>query len=357
MTPYERYMAVLHGELPDRAPVSPFIMQFAAQVAGIHYQDYCRSGEALAFAQATCSRQFGYDSVNVTSDAVREFAALGGEVADFGEDSVPAAEPMPFIKDLDDLHKLRLPDPLGENGMHEQIKALQMLQRELPEQVVYGWVEAPFQESCILRDINYFMVDIRTDPTLPKEILKFVVQMETEFAYAQIDAGAKFIGVGDAIASLGSADDYAQFNFPFLSELVDRIKKRGAYIKYHACGRTKHIWPYIKQLNIDILNLDALIDFAEARAFFGDKFVLKGNVNPITELMSATPDTVREASKASFEKAGRQGRFILSPGCEVPPQTPYENLSALVESANEYCSYETGDGRRSPTSPPLAQEG
>ena len=47
MTPRERYMAVIKGELPDRAPVSPFIMQFAAQVAGIHYQDYCRSGEAL----------------------------------------------------------------------------------------------------------------------------------------------------------------------------------------------------------------------------------------------------------------------------------------------------------------------
>lgn len=344
MTPYERYIAVLKGELPDRAPVSPFIMQFAAQVAGVHYQDYCRSGEALAFAQATCVRRFGYDSVNVTSDAVREFAALGGEVADFGEDSVPAAEPMPFIQSLDDLHRLRLPDPLGDNGMHEQIKALRMLQEELPGQVVYAWVEAPFQESCILRDINYFMVDIRTDPTLPKEILKFVVEMETEFAYAQIEAGAKFIGVGDAIASLGSASDYEGFNFPYLSELVDRIKKRGAFVKYHACGRTKHIWPFIKQLNIDILNLDAVIDFGEARQFFGDKFVLKGNVNPITEMMSATPETVRSASQASFEKAGRNGRFILSPGCEVPPETPYENLEALVDSALEYCSYATDDG-------------
>jgi MtaA/CmuA family methyltransferase len=336
-------MAVLKGGLPDRAPVSPFIMQFAAQVAGVHYQDYCRSGEALAYAQAACVRRFGYDSVNVTSDAVREFAALGGEVADFGEDSVPAAEPVPFIQDLDDLRRLRLPDPLGDNGMHEQIKALRMLQKELPDQVVYGWVEAPFQESCILRDINYFMVDIRTDATLPNEILKFVVEMETQFAYAQIEAGAKFIGVGDAIASLGSADDYARFNFPYLSELVNRIKGRGAYIKYHACGRTKHIWPFVKQLNIDILNLDAAIDFAEARQFFGDKVVLKGNVNPITELLEASPETVRAACRASFDKAGTQGRFILSPGCEVPPQTPHENLEALIQSAKEYCAYTTED--------------
>lgn len=339
MTPLERYLAVCNGQLPDRAPVSPFIMQFAAQVAGVSYREYCLRGEVMAQAQIICSRRFGYDSVNVTSDAVREYQALGGPVADFGEESVPAAEPEPFIKDVDDLKRLRLPDPLGENPMREQINALKILLHELPDQPVYAWVEAPFQESCILRDINYFMTDLRTDTSLPHEILKFVVELETEFAYAQIEAGAKFIGIGDAIASLGAGDDYAQFNFPYLSELVDRIKARGAYIKYHACGRTKHIWQYIKQLNIDILNLDSLIDFAEAREYFGDKFVLKGNLNPITEMMDATPDIINAAAQRSFKQAGTQGRFILSPGCELPPSTPYENLDTLVAAASKYCAY------------------
>ncbi len=339
MTPLERYLAVCNGQLPDRAPVSPFIMQFAAKYAGVSYRDYCLYGQVMAEAQIACVKRFGYDSVNVTSDAVREYQALGGPVADFGDESVPAAEPVPFINDLGDLKRLHLPDPLGDNPMREQINAVKILRRELPDQPVYAWVEAPFQESCILRDINYFMVDIRTAPELPKEILKFVVEMETDFAYAQIEAGAQFIGIGDAIASLGSADDYAEFNFPYLSELVNRIKKRGVYIKYHACGRTKHMWKYIKQLNIDILNLDSLIDFGEAREFFGDKFVLKGNLNPVTEMMDATPDLIRTASQRSFAQAGAHGKFILSPGCELPPSTPPENLDVLVECAAQYCRY------------------
>lgn len=340
MTPLQRYLAVCNGQLPDRAPVSPFIMQFAAKYAGVSYRDYCMYGEVMAQAQIACVKRFGYDSVNVTSDAVREYQALGGPTADFGEESVPAAEPVPFIQDMDDLKRLRLPDPLGDNPLREQINAVKILRRELPDQPVYGWVEAPFQESCILRDINYFMVDIRTAPELPQEILKFVVEMETDFAYAQIEAGAQFIGIGDAIASLGSGEDYAEFNFPYLSELIDRIKKRNVYIKYHACGRTKHMWKYIKQLNIDILNLDSLIDFGEAREFFGDKFVLKGNLNPVTEMMDATPDLIHAASQRSFAQAGQHGKFILSPGCELPPSTPPENLDALVESAARYCSYQ-----------------
>ena len=162
------------------------------------------------------------------------------------------------------------------------------------------------------------MVDLRENTALPKEILKFVVEMETDFAYAQIEAGAQFIGIGDAIASLGSGQDYAEFNFPFLSELVDRIKKRNVYIKYHACGRTKHLWQYIKQLNIDILNLDSTIDFGEAREYFGDKFVLKGNLNPITEMMDASPEIVPRSEPTFLCASGHARQIYPEPRLRTP---------------------------------------
>ena len=145
-------------------------MQFAALVAGVSSRDYCLSGEVMAMAQATCARRFGYDSVNVTSDAVREYQALGGPVADFGSDSVPATDPEPFIKDVDDLRRLRLPDPLGMNPMHEQVKALAMLFRELPDQPVYAWVEAHFKNRA------YFATSIiswSTCAKIPRSPRKF----------------------------------------------------------------------------------------------------------------------------------------------------------------------------------------
>jgi hypothetical protein len=35
---------------------------------------------------------------------------------------VPAAEPEPFFKDRDDLKRVRLPDPLGDNPMRVQVR-------------------------------------------------------------------------------------------------------------------------------------------------------------------------------------------------------------------------------------------
>ncbi|MBL7063673.1 MAG: hypothetical protein ISS49_05615 [Anaerolineae bacterium] len=60
MTSYERYVAVCELREPDRVPVSPLIMTFAAQLAGIDYADYCRHGEVMAQAQLECIRRFGY---------------------------------------------------------------------------------------------------------------------------------------------------------------------------------------------------------------------------------------------------------------------------------------------------------
>jgi uroporphyrinogen decarboxylase len=339
MTSYERYLAVCDLKEPDRVPVSPFIMTFAAKLAGIPYGDYCRYGELMAQAQVQCIRRFGYDSVNVTSDAVRESEALGAPVF-WQEDDVPGGAPEPFIKDLDDLKRLRLPNPLGDNRMHEQIKALRILRQELgDDEVVYGWVEAPFQESAMLRNINYLMTDIYDNPPLVHELMRFCLEMELEFGLAQIEAGARFIGVGDAIATLISPEHFKAFNYPYVIELITGLKKAGARVKYHACGNTKALLPLFTELGADILNLDSLVNLTEVKQMMGDKICIKGNLDPVRVLLNGTPETIHAAVRQAIHDAGANGAFILSPGCEVPRDTPPENLEALVEAAKTYGNY------------------
>lgn len=339
MTSYERYIAVCELREPDRTPVSPLIMTFAAKLAGISYGQYCLHGELMAQAQLECIRRFGYDSVNVTSDAVRESQTLGAPVF-WQEDDVPAGSEEPFIKSRDDLKKLHLPDPLGDNRMHEQIKALKILQQELGEgEVVYGWVEAPFQESAMLRNINYLMTDVYDNPELLHELMRFSMEMELEFGLAQIEAGARFIGVGDAIATLISPKHFEKFNFPYVAELIAKLQKAGARIKYHACGNTKALLPLFSQLGADILNLDSLVDLAGVKEMMGNQVCIKGNLDPVRVLLNGTPESITEAVRQCIEIGGPGGGFILSPGCEVPRDTPPENLEAFVQAAKTYGRY------------------
>jgi MtaA/CmuA family methyltransferase len=315
------------------------MMTFAAKLAGVPYGEYCRYGDVMAEAQLQCIRRFGYDSVNVTSDSVREPEALGAEVF-WQENDVPAGSLEPFVKGLDDLKKLRLPDPLGDNRMHEQIKALKILRRELgDDEVVYGWVEAPFQESAMLRDVNYLMVDIYENPKLVHELMRFSLDMELAFGLAQIEAGARFIGVGDAIASLASPEHYEEFNYPYVVKLIAGLKQAGARVKYHACGKTKALLPLFAELGVDILNLDSLVNLAEAKRILGHKVCVKGNLDPVRVLLNGTPETIRTAVRQCIRDGAQGGGYILSPGCEVPRDTPPENLAALVDAAKTYGRY------------------
>ncbi len=339
MNAYERYEAVCNLQEPDRVPVSPFIMTFAARVIGVPYIDYCKSGEVMARGQLECIRKFGYDSVALGSDAVREAETVGAEIF-WQEDEVPGTSPEPFIKDRSDLKKLHLPDPLGDNRMHEQVKALRTLRDELGDEgVVYAWVEAPFQESSMLRNINYFMMDIIENPDLVHELMRFSLEMELAFGLAQIEAGARYVGVGDAVASLTSPRHYEEFNFPYLKQLIEGLQQAGARVKYHACGNTKALLPLYADLGADIINLDSAVDLSEAKAILGDTVCLKGNVDPAGVLLLGTPEQVIHASQESIDRGGAGGGFILSPGCEVPRDTSYENLRAMVETAKTYGQY------------------
>jgi len=335
MTSFERYVAVCELREPDRTPVSPFLMTFAARLAGVNYADYCRHGEVMAQAQLQCIHRFGYDSVNVTADSAREPEALGAQVF-WPENGVPSLGNEPFIDGPHDLKKLRLPDPLGPNRMREQIKALRLLREQLgPDEVIYGWVEAPFQEAAILRDLNHFMLDLYDRPEFVHELLRFATEMELAFGLAQIEAGARFIGVGDAVGSLVSPRLYTTFNLPYVIELIAGLKKAGARVKYHACGNTASLLPYFGDVGADILNLDSLIDLGQAKQLLGSRVCLKGNLDPVKVLLDGTPDQVREASRQCIRQGGAAGGFILSPGCEVPRDTPFENLEALVAAARE----------------------
>lgn len=71
----------------------------------------------------------------------------------------------------------------------------------------------------------------------------------------------------------------------------------------------------------------------------GNKVCLKGNLDPVRVLMSGTPEDVTEAARRCIEEGAAGGGYILSPGCEVPHETPPANLEALVQAAKTYGTY------------------
>ncbi len=330
-----RILAHLAGRPVDRLPLMPITMMFAARQTGARYLDYCTDHRVLAEGQLRTAEKYGLDYVNTMSDPAREAADCGARVRYFDAQPVALDEEQALLADKIQLKGLRSPDPLGGGRMHNGIKAVAHLRaRAGADLLVEGWVEGPMAEAADLRGINTLMTDFYDDPVFVRDLFDFVVELGLRFAREQIAAGADLIGVGDAAASLVGPVFYQEFIWPAEKKLIDGIHAMGAPTRLHICGNTRAHLAGMGRLGCAIADIDYPVPLPEARTKMGPDQIIIGNLNPVAALRDSNPDAITATLAACHRDAG--ARFIVGAGCEVPPDTPAENLRALCDYAGTH---------------------
>jgi MtaA/CmuA family methyltransferase len=321
----------LAGAPVDRPPVMPITMMFASRHAGFKYGNYVRDHRLMVEAQIRVAEDFGIDQVSGISDPTRESHDLGATVQ-FFEDQPPAmAEENALLAEPATLARLKLPDPLGGGRMTDRVEAMALFkQRVGKEKIVEGWIEGPADAAANLRGINTLMLDFTDNPAFVNDLMEFCVAMELSFARAQVEAGADLIGMGDPSSSIVGPWRYEQFLWPFQKKIVDGVRALGAKVRVHICGNTRKSLDLLGQLGADILDVDSMVPVAEAREKCGPEQVLLGGIDPVRTLSLGTPEQVTASIRECYRIAGP--RYIAGAGCEVPPEVPDRNLTALAES-------------------------
>jgi MtaA/CmuA family methyltransferase len=328
----ELILSHLTGRPVDRLPLMPITMMFAARQIEARYFDYCTDYRVLAEAQLCTAGKFGFDYVNTMSDPAREAADCGAPLQYFDEQPVALDETTAMLADKIQLKGLQQPDPLGGGRMHNGVLAVAHLREQVGGSLlVEGWVEGPMAEACDLRGINTLMLDFYDDPAFVRDLFAFVLEMELRFAREQVAAGADLIGIGDAAASLVGPEIYREFIWPFERQLVDGIHALGVPTRLHICGNTLAHLAGMGRLGCAVVDIDYPVPLREARTQMGSQQILIGNLNPVFGLRNGTPASITAALAACHHAAG--ARFIVGAGCEVPPDTPEENLRALCDFA------------------------
>ena len=102
----------------------------------------------------------------------------------------------------------------------------------------------------------------------------------------------------------------------------------GARVRLHICGNTSKILAGIGRLGCEIVDLDYFVPVADARRAMGPDQVLLGNLDPVRVLRDGTPESITAAIAECHRQAGP--RYIVGAGCEIPRDTPPENVLALT---------------------------
>ncbi len=331
----DRVLAHLAGAPVDRLPCMPITMQFAAGLIGVDYLSYQTDYRVLAEGQLRTAEQFGLDYVNSMSDPAVEAADCGATVVFHADGPAAIDETASLLADKSTLASLKPPAPQDGRRMSNRLQTIQELRRRVgTDLVVEGWIEGPCAEAADLRGINRLMVDLYDDPGFVRDLFEFVTPMEIEFARAQVAAGADMIGIGDAAASLIGPRFYREHAWEYERRMVMAIHAMGAGVRLHICGNTRRICRDMAELGCDIVDIDFLVPFDAARLESGPACVLLGNMDPVRMLRDGTPDDIASCAAQCHGAAG--ARHVVGAGCEVPRDTPHENLAALVRYAHEH---------------------
>ncbi|MGA2069427.1 MAG: uroporphyrinogen decarboxylase family protein [Thermoguttaceae bacterium] len=328
----ERILAMLEGRAVDHLPLMPITMMFAADRIGAPYGRYAADYRVMAEAQVRTAEQFGFDYVSCISDPAREAADCGAAVHYFDDQPPAIDETHALLADKGVLGRLKVPDPLGGGRMHDRVRAAALLRERVgQERLVEGWIEGPCAEAADLRGINRLMTDFFDDPPFVRDLFEFVLDMETRFAAAQVEAGADLLGLGDAAASLVGPQIYEEFVLPCERRLVDAVHALGVKVRLHICGNTRRILAAIGTLGCDLVDIDYMVPLEEARRAMGPRQVLAGNLNPVAAVRNGTPESLARAVAECHRQAGP--RYVVAAGCEVPRDTPEANVLALRDYA------------------------
>ena len=338
MNSYERVMNRLAGKPVDRIPNLSIVMLFAAKELGVSYSDCCRDYRLLADAAFLCHEKYGIDMVCAISDSMREAEGFGTRVI-FPREGVPYAAAM-RLRNLEDIDTLKVIDPSLGQRMNDTVEAVRLMRQRAGNEVpVVGWVEGALAECCDLMDMQQVFINLLDEPEAMHNLLDICTRQAILFARAQIDAGAHMMGIGDSAASLVGPSLYEEFVLPYQQRLIRAIHEMGIPVKLHICGNINPVMHLVAQTGADMVDCDFMVDMEQAAEVLPKGTCICGNINPVEVIYQGTADMVKK-EVGRCKQIGCINSNFIAPGCEVPQDTPSENMLALRDALMEGENYE-----------------
>jgi uroporphyrinogen decarboxylase len=333
MNSQERVMAAVKSGQTDRVPVIAQVFGHAATLAGVPVDEYVRHGATLARCQIDAQKRYGYDAVFAVMDANVETEAVGSELH-YRRNQYPVIDRY-VLSTGDDVSELGIPDPCQAGRMPEMLKALGILRAELGNEVlVVGCVLGPLTAAAQLLGLEAALGLALDAPERLERLMDFATEVIICFGVAQLQAGAHLPMVFDPCASPAVVPPafFRDFELPRLQRVFQALAGAGAAANWlHIAGPVGPILPYYPQAGVQIGNFDYCVSAAEARRRL-PATCLNGNIKSLAFVEASPAEIAAQATELLTTLRDQRG-FILSSGCEIPPESLPENVAALVRAA------------------------
>jgi uroporphyrinogen decarboxylase len=331
MTGKELVLATFRHEKTESVPWVPFAGVHAGKLIGANATEVYSDLDTLNRALLEAHRLYRPDGQTVMFDLQIEAEALGCELV-WAKDSPATVTTHPLDKEKTIPGTIPGPD---DGRIPLALAATRNLAAETGgTTAIYGLFCGPFTLASHLRGTNIFM-DFRRDPEFVTVLMNYAVDVNIAMANMYAEAGADILAPVDPLISQISPKLFTQFMHEPFSRLHAHIRDLGKHSSFFVCGdATKNI-EVMCMTGPDGISVDENLNFAAAKEIT-DRYniVLGGNIPLATVMLFGNQQDNMKVVIEELDAIGHHN-LIISPGCDMPYNTPVENTVGCEQAVHQ----------------------
>jgi uroporphyrinogen decarboxylase len=337
--PESRFVKACRAQPVDRTPVwfmrqaGRYMPEYRAVRKQYSLIEICKKPEIAAEVTITAAEALGVDAAIIFADLLLPLEVMGLPFH-FASGEGPVIERP--VREAKDVAALRT-DRAAELGyVSEAIRLVcKHFGKRLP---VIGFCGAPFTLASYMieggssRNYLHSKKMMYSSPAAWDELLGKLVAVTSQYAAEQVRAGADVIQIFDSWVGCLSVEDYRRYVIHRTMELVSALQKTGTPIIYFGTETTA-LLASMKETGAEVIGLDWRVPLDEGWRSLGNRGAVQGNLDPV--LLFADWKQLKSRAEDILRQAGGRPGHIFNLGHGILPETPVENVKALVRFVQE----------------------
>ena len=318
------------ASLPKSRRPLPLLSFPSAQLIGTDVYQITHDARAQTAGIIAVARRTDAAAAVCMMDLSVEAEAFGCTLA-CSRDEVPTVTNI-LISDEDQARALDIP-VVGAARTGLYIKAAADAKAQISDRPVLAGMIGPFSLVGRLMDVTEALVNCISDEDFVLAALEKVTPFLASYANAYKEAGLDGIIMAEPLAGLLSPMQEEQFSAPYVKQIIDAVQDESFAVIYHNCGP-----------NVPLMT-DSFYANGAAAYHFGDAVNLShmlermpadrpvcGNISPAGEFLGGTPESMTAAVRELIQTCSQYPNFVLSSGCDLPPEVPFANIDAFFQA-------------------------
>lgn len=327
-------------ERTDRVPIwlmrqaGRYLPEYRAIRRKTTFLELCKNADLCAEVMIRTVERLGVDAAIIFSDLLPILEPMGLQLDFPGGVGPVIRNPLRSAADVDRVRELT-----SMEGLEFVVETVRKTRAGLPDHLpVIGFAGAPFTLACYAvegsssREYSRVKSMMFQDPGAWDALLGKLARSVALYLNAQIDAGAQLVQLFDSWVGCLGPDDYRRFVLPHSRAAIAAIRE-GVPVIHFATGNPA-LLPLLSEAGGSVIGVDWRIRLDDAWRAIGSDKGIQGNLDP-TVLLASPAEIRRRAREILGQAAGRPGH-IFNLGHGVLPQTPVENVLALVEEVHGF---------------------